>query len=115
MNNKKIKKIKKNKFDDPEWRIIPNLKLNKNTGLECKHVGNYDIADIKNYVQNISDEFKQAGREGKIGVAINYSLKHWRRAYMSKFGDNIDMFEAYEEHEEIADDFITGFIIYIIK
>ena len=101
---------------NPAWKIIPKLDINKKNVLQgMQKNGKFNKDDIKDYVQAISDDFRAENKQGNIGVAFHYSNSHWRRAYMSPFGHNVQLFEVYEEHNEITDDTITGFCIYIYK
>ena len=108
--NKKLTKIV-----DPHWSIVPKLKINNGGVMQSEQHGNFSRDQIKEYVQSISNDLADDGKHGDIYVSFKYNQAHWRAGYQSRFGENVQLFEEYEEHAEITDDFITGFKIYIMK
>ena len=108
--NKKLTKI-----IDPIWHIVPKLKINNSSVMTSEQHGNFSRDQIKEYVQSISDDLADDGKQGEISVSFYYHDAHWRIGYQSRFGENVDLFEVYEDNAQIHDDFITGFKIFIIK
>ena len=109
-----------NKFKS-EWKI--NEKLNKKgkNSLEYEYHAKKDGEKItKEQVKEFVEKQRQALLKGgkknaQIGVAFKFSKQLWCKAYMTDIKQPTQYFEDYEETSELANDKVTGFMIFVNK
>ena len=102
-----------NKFVSVNKKLDINWKRNK--VVEMAYNGDFTKEEIKDHVQQISNEYKKKGFNGMIEVALPYD-QGWRAGYFTQVGEPISMYDFTDSGDTYNEqNTFSGFRIYVMR